>query len=100
VWLAARRTDPALPRVHLLRPSSGVKRALESMHVCELLPCCEEYEASITEWRELPAEEVGQDSVAGLVIDAHECLIKADERNVPVFSPVVEGFRARRGPKH
>lgn len=97
--MAVKKKDPTLPTVHLLRPSAGVIRALDSMHVCQLLDCCDQCAASISDWRELPAEDVGQDSVAGLVIDAHERLIEADERNIAPFSPVLEGFRARRQPK-
>lgn len=94
--MAIEQSDPAQPTVHLLRPSPGVMQTLDTMHVCHVFDCCDGSVASITEWQELPAEDVGQDSVAGLVIDAHERLIEIDERNIAPFSPVLEGFRARR----
>ena len=96
VSLALRKNDPCVPGIHLYRPASGVLRVLDAMLVLAHLDRCDALPATITTWKELPAEVTDRDELAAVIIDAHENLIKADDRNAEVFGAVVDGLRAYR----
>jgi len=89
------------PHLHLVAPSTGVMRTLETMHVLRLLDIVDALPAPSANWRELAIEAPDANQAADLVISCHEKLIDADERNRKTFGQVVDGFRkARDGDRH
>ena len=96
VALATKKRHPETPDVHLVHPSPSVTNTLTTMHVLPLFDICEAMPDSPTQWTALHAEPLRPDQVPDLVIDAHQALIDADERNEAEFGPVVDVFRAEQ----
>jgi hypothetical protein len=97
VSLVTRRCEshPAAPRVHLLRPSDGARRALQQMHVLSLFDLQEQLPVEPQEWQELSPLCIDQTALAERVLDSHQHLIEADARNAPAFAPVIKCFRGK-----
>ncbi len=83
------------PQIHLLRPSERVRKCLQDMHVLKLFRIEDALEAQPAGWEQLPQIEADAPGTARRVVDTHEELIRADERNEAVFAPVVKLFRER-----
>lgn len=85
-----------VPHLHLVAPSPGVMRTLETMHVLRLLDITDELPTVSDGWQNIPLESPDANQAADLVITCHEKLIDADERNRETFGRVVDGFRKAR----
>ena len=94
--LALKKEDSHLPDIHLVCPSPRVLNTLKILHVVSLFDICDAQPDPPTEWAELPTESADPCYFVDRVIQAHEELIDADERNLPAFGRVVEGFRAEQ----
>ncbi len=90
---ALRKGEDA-PEVCLVAPSEGVLGTLDNMHVRQLFAIRPEPPVQVRYWEELSAERPNPRDVAHTVIDAHEHLIAADDRNEATFARVLEGMRA------
>lgn len=90
---ALRKGEDA-PAVCLVAPSEGVLGTLDNMHVRHLFTIREDAPAQVRCWEELSVERPGAHEVARIVIDAHEHLVAADDRNEAAFARVLEGMRA------
>ena len=97
VSLAVGRVSPSAPDIHLLNPSKDAAESLKNIHVLGLFDICEATPAPPADWHELPPEPADVARVARLVIESHEALIQADERNAPTFQHVVD-FRTYQPP--
>jgi len=98
VSLATGKAGPSAPDIHLLNPSEGVAHSLTNIHVLGLFDIRDVAPALPAEWRELPAGSGDIARIARLVIESHEALIEADERNAATFQHVVDVFRANQPP--
>ncbi|MCB9851925.1 MAG: STAS domain-containing protein [Phycisphaerales bacterium] len=100
--LALRRgkATPDAPALHLVAPAPNVLRSLELMQVRRLMDIVDAMPAEDVEWTALAAEPLDAAQSGELVIDAHEELIEADERNRAKFGHVVELFRKDLEDKH
>ncbi len=98
--MAEGRRDSSLPRVALAAPSAGALMNLERMFVKQMFRLIDQPTGDAIEWKELPADQSDGAEVADLVIEAHENLIQADERNRATFGGVVEAFKAERDQKN
>jgi len=94
ISLATEKDGSPAKRVHLVSPPQPIATALETMHLMSLFDVCDGLDDSPAEWRELGQTDARPEDVAQIVIDSHEKLIEADDRNADVFGPVVERFRA------
>jgi len=98
VSLATGKAGPTMPDIHLLNLSEGAAQSLSNIHVLRLFDVPDAAPVLPAEWQELPAEPVDVARVRRLVIDSHEALIEADERNATTFQHVVDLFRANQPP--
>lgn len=96
VSLVTRKSRPSTPDIHLLDLSGGAAQSLANIHVLRLFDILDAAPVTPTEWRELPANPVDSTQVGKLVIESHEALIQADERNAPTFQHVVDLFRTNQ----
>ncbi len=93
--LAVGKAGPAVPTVHLLRPSEHARDALRKLHVLRLFDVRDDVTPRPEEWQPLNLARPPADALGDLVVRSHEALIEADQRNAPTLGPVVEGFRNR-----
>lgn len=91
--LALKKKDPSGPDIHLLTPSDRTMQALTSMHVHMLFDIRDAVDSLPHDWAELNIEPYNPRQATDLVIECHEELISADERNESEFRPVVDAFR-------
>ncbi len=82
--------------VHLFQPSDKVREALATMHVLRFFDVRPEALRPPGNWRVLSAAPGAAQRAADEVIEAHERLIEADQRNAAEFEGVVDAFRAER----
>ena len=94
VSLVTYKIETGPPRVHLIAPAASITKALETMSLLSLFDVCEGGGPTPGEWQTLGDTKIGPEEVADLVIDTHEKLIQADDRNAKAFRPVVDRFRA------
>jgi len=88
------------PTLHLVAPTAGVLRTLETMQVRRLMDIVSELPESVDRWEALATDPLDASQSCELVIDAHEALIDADESNRAKFGHVVELFRKDLEDKH
>lgn len=96
VSLATRKSRPSVPDIHLVALSPGTDQSLANLHVRSLFDILDVAPVTPAEWCELPANPVDVVRVGKLVIESHEALIEADERNASTFQHVVDLFRANQ----
>ncbi|HUU83497.1 MAG TPA: hypothetical protein VM243_08340 [Phycisphaerae bacterium] len=94
VALVTTESDSPIPAIHLLAPSKPVVTALERMFVLGLFDVVEEMAQSPADWQEVEPAPVSPDGLSDLVIQAHQELINADQRNAPAFRTLVATLRA------
>ncbi|MBK8269978.1 MAG: hypothetical protein IPK83_17445 [Planctomycetes bacterium] len=68
--------------------------AIRTMHIGGFFNVCDTLPPSTAGWQEVAVERESCDALRETVIESHEQLIDADERNEKEFGRVVEGFRA------
>jgi anti-anti-sigma regulatory factor len=94
--LATKKPDARAPAMHLFQPADRVREALATMHVLSFFDICAEWPATPATWTPLPTPTADSEEAADLIIESHENLIEADERNKPEFDGVVKTFKAER----
>ena len=94
------RSKPNAPALHLVAPAPNVLRTLETMQVRRLMDIVEALPTQAVEWKPLATKPLDAAQTGKLIVDAHENLIEADERNREKFGRVVEGFRRDVDPKN
>lgn len=94
--LARQAGGPQGGGVHLFRPSDKVREALATMHVLRFFDVRAEELRPPGKWRTLAASPGTVERAADEVIEAHERLIEADDRNAETFEGVVNTFRTER----
>lgn len=87
------RSNPNAPQVHLVAPSPNVMRTLETMQVLRVLDTVDALPIGDFAWKPLTSQPLDPAKAGEIIIDAHEKLIEADERNREKFGRVVETFR-------
>lgn len=98
--LRPHRDRPDAPAVHLVAPTPNVMRTLETMQVSRLLDVVDALPASDINWQPIVAASGDPKEAGEIIIEAHESLIEADERNREEFGRVVEGFRKDQERNH
>jgi len=93
VSLAKDVTNSA-PSLHLIRPSVEVSASLGTLHLLDLFDIQDHSDGEPPIWETGPDGTVDSERLGRLVVDAHERLIDADERNAAVFRPVINGLKA------
>lgn len=88
------RDAASTPSVHLIRPTDEVLTSLRALHLLQFFDILDEPDCSPLKWEAHPETKVDCRSLGQLVIDAHEKLIDADERNAAPFRPVVDRMKA------
>lgn len=91
--LRSGKSNPDAPALHLVAPAPNVLRSLELMQVRRLMDIVDALPVQAVEWTPLAAEPLDATQSGELIVDAHENLIEADERNRAKFGHVVELFR-------
>ena len=97
--LATKRNQPAAPDLHLVNPSQKALDTFRGMHLMQYFDICDKIPNPPGKWSVLSADAVCPDTVGDLVIDAHEGLVEADQRNAEKFGRVVEVFRDEKAKK-
>ncbi len=94
--LATKKINAHTPSLHLFQPSDRVREALATMHVLSFFDITPDWPATATTWTPLPTALADPKAAADLIIESHENLIEADERNKDEFGKVVRTFKAER----
>ena len=94
--LATGRGHPSRPKIHLVNLSNEVDEALSRMHLMQLFDVIGEVPGGPHQLCELSTDPADAHQLADLIIESHESLIKADERNIPRAAPVVDAFKAEK----
>ncbi len=97
--LKQKGATPDGPQLHLVAPSENVLRTLETMQVIRLLDIVDAFPVSDVVWTPLATGPVDPDQAGKLIVESHENLIDADERNREKFGRIVEGFRDANRPE-
>ena len=68
--------------------------SLRALHLLEFFDIRDDLDCSALKWEAHPEAKVDCQSLGELVIEAHEKLIDADDRNAAAFRPVIDRLKA------
>lgn len=92
--LARRSGQSDSPAFKIVAPSSKVLDVIRSMHLQPFFAVERALPAERGEWSEIPMAEAGAAPLGETVVECHQAIIDADERNRAEFGRVVEVFES------
>lgn len=93
--LSSRKSHAANPlKPHLVAVSAGAHESLDRMYMLEFFDQLETVPFEPTHRVDLPATAPDADELGQTMIEAHERLIEADDRNTAAFAPVVRTLKS------
>jgi hypothetical protein len=90
--IAAVKQSPG-PKLHLVNPADGALNALNRLHLLPLFTVCKKPPMEPEDFVRVDCRLRSNAETASIVVDAHQKLIDADERNAASCQAVVDMFQ-------